>query len=258
MISANTIRLGERLPVNASGIYRIINRRDGKIYIGSSRDLRARVFCHFTYLRNGKHSNQYLQFAFNKYGEESFDFEILELCDEAVLLDREQHHIDQMKSANESFGYNLAKFTTSGGKGRIWTEESREKLKRSTKETWDKSPIERRLLVAAAMSKTSRSRRGIPQPEEKKRKNSESQLGSKNHAWGKKRSTASSKYFGVSRSGKRRWQASFQYCGKEVYVGCYGTQEEAALARDCKMIEMKVENFSLNFPFARSVKDGLI
>src|ERR1035437_397640 len=52
-----------------SGIYKIINKIDGKYYIGSSDHIKRRWYSHRTELRKNRHGNQYLQRARNKYGE---------------------------------------------------------------------------------------------------------------------------------------------------------------------------------------------
>ena len=41
-----------------------------------------------------RHDNQYLQRSFNKYGEEAFEFTVLQLCAEQVLTSLEQVYLD--------------------------------------------------------------------------------------------------------------------------------------------------------------------
>lgn len=57
-----------------SGIYKIENVVDGKKYVGSSKNLNKRRATHWRSLRNNKHHNEYLQRAFNLYGEDNFKF----------------------------------------------------------------------------------------------------------------------------------------------------------------------------------------
>lgn len=80
-----------------SGIYCIINIKNSKRYIGSSKNIRQRLWTHRAGLRHNKHENYYLQAAWNKYGEDNFDFYIVESCEEKVLLEREQWYINTMK-----------------------------------------------------------------------------------------------------------------------------------------------------------------
>lgn len=82
----------------SSGIYRITCTSTGKFYIGSAINLYRRHYAHFHTLRFNIHKNPKLQAAFNKYGEEAFIFEIIELVLIPELLTmREQHYIDRLK-----------------------------------------------------------------------------------------------------------------------------------------------------------------
>lgn len=83
--------------LRCSGIYCLINIVNNKRYIGSSKNMRRRMWCHRACLRHNKHENPYLQNSWNKYGESNFDYYILEKCDEDKLLEREQWYIDTMK-----------------------------------------------------------------------------------------------------------------------------------------------------------------
>ena len=62
-----------------SGIYQIRNLVNGKVYVGSAVNLQHRRREHRSDLRNGNHHSIKLQRAYNKYGESSFAFEILEI-----------------------------------------------------------------------------------------------------------------------------------------------------------------------------------
>jgi group I intron endonuclease len=77
-----------------SGIYRITNIINNKIYIGSSRNIKKRFYHHKGVLKNNKHCNKYLQYSYNKYGKENFIYEILEICNENIIIEREQFYID--------------------------------------------------------------------------------------------------------------------------------------------------------------------
>lgn len=78
------------------GIYKIVNLINGKIYIGSSKNLRVRLWKHRSLLRHNKHYNSHLQNSWNKYGENNFDYAILETCDEENQYKREQFYIDTL------------------------------------------------------------------------------------------------------------------------------------------------------------------
>lgn len=93
-----------------SGIYRILNTVDKKLYIGSSFNIYNRWKQHKYNLNKNKHVNKHLQRAWNKYGEDVFLFEIIEICNLVVLEEREQYYMDMTKCYNSKQGYNaLAK-----------------------------------------------------------------------------------------------------------------------------------------------------
>ena len=91
-------------------IYKITNKANNKIYIGSAAHYDKRIGDHVSNLRIGKHHNKHLQFAWNKYKEENFIFEILEKVDcKENLKSREQYYIDLYKPFDSNIGYNLCK-----------------------------------------------------------------------------------------------------------------------------------------------------
>ena len=62
------------------GIYQILNKNNEKRYIGSTSDsFRKRWNLHKYHLRNNKHKNSHLQYAWNKYGEQTFSCSVVEL-----------------------------------------------------------------------------------------------------------------------------------------------------------------------------------
>lgn len=90
------------------GIYKIINKADGKFYIGSSKELKRRKRVHFKNLKDNKHVNTHLQHAFNKYGKQNFKFEVIEYTDDpSTLLDLEQKWIDETNPLDDKIGYNI-------------------------------------------------------------------------------------------------------------------------------------------------------
>lgn len=72
-----------------------------RTYIGSSaRDIKGRWRTHLWALRSGRHHSRFLQRAFDKYGEASVCFSVLELVDnpeDAVVV--EQRYIDTIQPA---------------------------------------------------------------------------------------------------------------------------------------------------------------
>lgn len=91
------------------GIYQIVCTETNKRYIGSAKNLRQRWNDHRKLLRYDKHKNDYLQKAWNKYGENNFRFLIIEFVSEVnALLQREQMWLDVSQSYDEKLGFNIA------------------------------------------------------------------------------------------------------------------------------------------------------
>jgi hypothetical protein len=97
-----------RIPAGASGIYQIRCIATDKIYIGSSVNLRTRWGEHCRLLRQGIHHNKHLQAAWDKYGEDAFDFTILEYVAEDELLEVEQAWIDRTECTVRNVGFNIS------------------------------------------------------------------------------------------------------------------------------------------------------
>lgn len=91
-----------------SGIYKITNLINGKFYIGSTNCFKKRLNQHFKELDKNIHGNNYLQNAWNKYGEKSFKFEVLARCPKEYLIKLEQWFLDNMKPE-----YNICKIAGS-------------------------------------------------------------------------------------------------------------------------------------------------
>src|SRR5262245_9583234 len=93
---------------HAPGVYQIRCLLTGKIYVGSTVDLRMRWYAHLSLLRKGNHQNRYLQHAWDKYGEKSFEFSVLEFVElGGDLLRVEQGWIDRTGCANNDIGFNI-------------------------------------------------------------------------------------------------------------------------------------------------------
>lgn len=68
------------------GIYKIRNVVNQKFYVGSSNDVKDRFRKHRTLLRKNRHHCKHLQAAWNKYGEECFKFEVVDVIAEEAAL----------------------------------------------------------------------------------------------------------------------------------------------------------------------------
>lgn len=115
-----------------SGIYCIVNTDNQKKYVGSSKNLYQRLMKHRAYLRKNMHENQKLQNSWNKHGEESFQYFILEFCSVENLIQREQFYIDTIKP-----WYNI----TLKVERLEMSEESKVKMSNSRKEGFKKGTV---------------------------------------------------------------------------------------------------------------------
>jgi len=88
-----------------SGIYKITNIINNKVYIGQSKDIFIRLRSHKSSLKSNIHFNIYLQRSYNKHGIDNFIFEILEECNENILNEKEAYWINYHNSCNKSYGF---------------------------------------------------------------------------------------------------------------------------------------------------------
>ena len=88
-------------------IYKIINKVNGKMYIGQTINVSKRIKDHFKELENGTHHSVKLQRAYNKYGKDNFyyEYKIVEVKSHEELLKIEIDEIDRYDSYNN--GYNM-------------------------------------------------------------------------------------------------------------------------------------------------------
>lgn len=92
------------------GVYRIINIKNQKSYIGSAFNLNERLKQHLHELTIQVHFNQHLQRSFIKYGVDAFVVELLEVFDtpiqETELLQIEEQYILKFNTIDAIYGYN--------------------------------------------------------------------------------------------------------------------------------------------------------
>jgi group I intron endonuclease len=185
---------------NNCGIYAIVNQVNGKMYIGSSKNLERRHYEHLKLLRRNRHGLRYrngqlrgqldhLQKAFSSYGEQAFKWEVLEYCKEERLKKREQYYIDKYNVFNPYCGYNLSPKTEriimtdeikekirQGNLGKKKSEEMKKKLsetklgKPNYKLRGRKRPLEIIEKVSKSLKGRKAPNKGIPCSEEQKNK----------------------------------------------------------------------------------------
>lgn len=184
------------------GIYIIVCLVNGRVYIGQSKHIQKRWLEHKEELQKGCHCNNHLQNAWNKYGEKSFVFSVLELCENSRLVEREQYWIDYYGGINSKNTYN---FREAGSNGSM-SEETLKIMSENTKRLrqnpdWvaknaqairDSWTPERRQYMSELKSGTTWTdkqrqgrkyydelRRGCPRSDETKKKISQALLGHK-------------------------------------------------------------------------------
>lgn len=204
-----------------SGVYAIRHKESGKVYVGSSYDVKNRWRTHKKRLFNKNHHSILLQRAYNLYGLDAFEFVILEIYEpNPNLLTREQHWIDFYQSANSNSGYNICPIAGSQAgkpsymrthecnlkmslalKGKRFSKEHRKKLSESRigKIPWNKGkPMYDNVKIALRNS-----RLGKPLSEEHKQKLSRLFTGTNNPFYGKKHSAETLAKIQFSRKHKK-------------------------------------------------------
>jgi group I intron endonuclease len=99
-----------------AGIYKIVNRVNGKYYVGSSTNIfgllgnsgwDGRMWQHKNMLSVNRHTNIHLQRAWNKQNSDDFEFLLVEECDPTQCLVVEQKHLDIAKKESDKC-YNMS------------------------------------------------------------------------------------------------------------------------------------------------------
>lgn len=135
---------------DCGAVYCVLNVVTGQRYVGSTKRVRRRWTEHINALKRGKHANEHLQNSWNKYGEDSFIFYVLEYGDECSLFDIETRFIQEFKTYDRSLGYN--KTTEARISARSITDETRKKMS-DAKRGWSPPPSTRAANVAAVKGK---------------------------------------------------------------------------------------------------------
>lgn len=108
-----------------SGIYSIVNKVNGKKYIGSSININNRYKQHIAMLKRGRHHSIALQRAWDKYGKDQFELVIICMAPEEYLLKLEQKFLNSLFGDNL---YNISKDAVAWMKGRKHSPETLAKM----------------------------------------------------------------------------------------------------------------------------------
>jgi len=197
-----------------TGVYAIINVVNGKRYIGSAaKSFAKRWWCHLAQLRGGYHHSRHLQRAWDKHGEQSFRFEVVERCLAGDCLAVEQRWLDKLRPFDRGRGYNISP-TAGSSIGVKFTDEVKAKLSK-----WHKSKTlseEHRRNIGNAV-------RGNKHSEEAKRKISEGHKGKVIPQ--EMRDRIAAKLRGRKASDETRRKISLSHIGKHTGVGRKLTEE---------------------------------
>jgi group I intron endonuclease len=241
------------------GIYCIENIDDGKKYIGYTRDINHRWYIHKWLLRGNNHTNEYLQYAYNKYGEEKFKFWIIQEMntDDIYILGLMETYWIVYYESHRQFGkgYNLT-FGGDGSIGFIPTEEQRRKSSESR--MGSKNFNFGRHFSEEARSNMSKGSMGKILTDEHKRnigkafkgilfsEDHSNKIGNSNRGL-KKIKNSSSRYVGVSFiKSMNQWGSGITFNKQHFNLGYYESENDAARAYNRKAIELMGDSARLN------------
>lgn len=146
--------------LNKHGIYCIRNIINNKVYIGKSINIYTRIASHIQNLnKRSKDENRHLISSWKKYGNENFEYFVLEYFDEInedLISERELFWMKIYNSTDRNYGYNLRMDSSTkmivheetkklfkqriGNKnpnfGNKWSNEQKEKVSKKIKEQY--------------------------------------------------------------------------------------------------------------------------
>lgn len=203
-----------------SGIYKLVSKKTGEFYIGSSQKLRKRNQDHFSLIRNNKHPNRYLQSVWNKRND--IIFEIIERCSIESLVEREQYYIDSLcpkynlrPLAESNRGWKMPESAkrklSRTNKGRPISEETKRKISKA-----NKGKLKGRKLPKSHVEAIRKVRTGWKLSSETKDKIREKALG---RDLGKELSDSTKRKIGLS-SSKKVYQYSLDNKFINSYLSC--------------------------------------
>lgn len=94
------------IKIKSTGIYKITNTVSKNAYVGQAKVIGSRIKSHIssTFKSTAKDYNYPVHVAIRKYGIDTFDFEVLELCDISKLNEQEKYWVAYYDTRNN--GYN--------------------------------------------------------------------------------------------------------------------------------------------------------
>ncbi|NEU32057.1 GIY-YIG nuclease family protein [bacterium LRH843] len=101
-----------------AGVYQIKNNKNGKIFIGSTRNIKSLNGVTFS-LENNVHNNKSLQAEWNEFGKDAFSIDIVEILkkkddpyfnEKKALAELESKWLDQIQPFGDK-GFNIKKLS---------------------------------------------------------------------------------------------------------------------------------------------------
>jgi group I intron endonuclease len=255
-------------------IYKITNKLNNKCYIGKTKNLENRFYQHCY----GHHKHKSLiHLAIKKYGKDNFLFEpIFESESEQEISEKEKFFIDKFNSLNPN-GYNLVDFNTNGNL--IFNPNTLVKMSKVQQGISRTKRVSKYIGVVPTYSKESivsyrccvRINTKVHSKSFKSEKKAAifydkmslflyGEQARINFEYNREKYLKEDlkkvydsfvykkpkKYLGISKC-KTLWRCRVSIEGKELHVGSYSTEEEAAHKRDLAVLYFKCKS-KLNFP----------
>src|SRR5271166_1238189 len=195
------------------GVYKIINKINGKVYYGSaSNSFKERWIDHQYKLNKQTHGNKHLQAAWNKYGANNFEFIIVLLCAPDNCLFYEQLFLDRCWD-NGIRCYNAARIAGNPMKDRKHSIEAKKKMSTIQKELkcGAKNPA-----YGKQRSSSTRNRQSQTIRETLKQRADKLKSGYTGVYWQKSRN---------------KWAANITIKSKTIHLGRFNSLEDAISAR---------------------------
>lgn len=192
-------------------VYLLTNKINGMQYVGQT--VRTLKIRFSKHITDSKHGKTYINRAIKKYGIENFTIKQVDIAYNQEELNLIEGVYMAWFNTLAPNGYNLKE--TIDGRGRH-SEESKEKMRKIANQP-------ERLKLSSELGKKCR---------------------------GKARKNSNSKYCGVHIQ-KNKYKSKISFNNKQIHIGYYNTETDAARAYDIRAIELYGSDAILNFPELR-------